>query len=104
MRPYEIVLCVDCERSRFKFLGEKTLDFSKALQIAQSMEMEEKKSSELKDWGSSGMLKTKEVHRLGAKARKPRKFSKETGEKSKGAWYRCGSTEHNSSELSLIHI
>ena len=41
-----------------KLLGEKTLDLSKALQIAQSMEREEKKSSELMDSGSSGMLKT----------------------------------------------
>ena len=73
-----------------KLLGEKTLDFAKALQIAQSMEMEERKSSELKDSGSSGMLKTEEVHRLGAKTRKPKNFSKEKGEKSKGACYRCG--------------
>ena len=79
-------------------VGEKTLDFSKALKIAQSMEMEERKSSELKDSGSSGMLKTEEVHWLGAKARKPKTFSKEKGEKSKGACYRCGNTEHNSSE------
>ena len=61
-------------------------------------EMEERKSSELKDSGSSGMLKTEEVHRLGAKTRKPKNFSKEKGEKSKGACYRCGNTEHNSSE------
>ena len=54
-----------------KLLREKTLDFSKALHIAQSMEMVEKKSSELKDSGSSGMLKAEEVHRLGAEARKP---------------------------------
>ena len=81
-----------------KLLGEKTLDFSEALQIAQSMEMQERKSSELKDSGSSGMLKTDEVHRLGAKARKPKKFSKGKGEKSKGACYRCRNTEHNSSE------
>ncbi|XP_044166137.1 uncharacterized protein K02A2.6-like [Acropora millepora] len=81
-----------------KLLSEKTLDFAKALQIAQSMEMAERKSSELKDSGSSGMFKTEEVHRLGAKARKPKKFSKEKGEKSKGACYRCGNTEHNSSE------
>ena len=81
-----------------KLLGEKSLDFAKALQIAQSMEMAERKSSELKDSGSFGMLKTEEVHRLGAKARKPKKFSKEKGEKSKGACYRCGNTEHNSSE------
>ena len=81
-----------------KLLGEKTLDLSKALQIAQSMEREEKKSSELMDSGSSGMLKTEEVHRLGGKARKPKKFSKEKGEKAKGACYRCGNTEHYSSE------
>ena len=61
-------------------------------------EMEERKSSELKDSGSSGMLKTEEVHRLGAKTRKPKNFSKEKGEKSKGVCYRCGNTEHNSSE------
>ena len=48
----------------------------------------EKKSSELKDSGSSGMLQTEEVHRLEGKARKPKKFSKEKGEKSKGACYR----------------
>ena len=81
-----------------KLLSEKTLDFAKALQIAQSMEKVERKSSELKDSGSSGMFTTEEVHQLGAKARKPKKFSKEKGEKSKGACYRCGNTEHNSSE------
>ena len=32
-----------------KLLGKKTLDFSKAMEIAQSMEMAEKKSLELKD-------------------------------------------------------
>ena len=81
-----------------KLLGEKTLDFSKALQIAQSMEMGEKKSSELKDSGSSGMLKTEEVHRLGERLANPRHFSKDKGEKSKTACYRCGNTKHNSSE------
>ena len=44
------------------------------------------------------MLQTEEVHRLEGKARKPKKFSKEKGEKSKSACYRCGNTEHNSSE------
>ena len=39
-----------------KLLGEKTFDFSKALGIAQSMEMAEKKASELKDSGSSECL------------------------------------------------
>ena len=62
------------------------------------MEMVENKSSDLKDLGSSGMLKTEEVHRLVAKARKPKKFSRDKGEKSKPACYRCGNTEHNSSE------
>ena len=85
-----------------KLLGEKTLDLSKALHIAQSMEKEEKKSSELMDSGSSGMLKTEEVHRLGGKARKPKKFSKQKGEKAKGACYRCGNTEHYSSECKYI--
>ncbi|XP_068684871.1 uncharacterized protein [Montipora foliosa] len=81
-----------------KPLGEKTLDFSKAMEIAQSMEIAEKKSSELKDLGSSGMLKTEEVHRLRGKAHKPKKCSKDKGEKSKSACYRCGNTEHLSSE------
>ena len=60
--------------------------------------MTEKKSLELKDSGSSGMLKTEEVHRLGRRARKPKKFSKDKGEKSKTACHCCGNTEHNSSE------
>ena len=81
-----------------KLLGEKTLDFSKAMEIAQSMEIAEKKSSELKDLRSSGMLKTEEVRRRGGKAHKPKKCSKDKGEKSKSACYRCGNTEHLSSE------
>ena len=62
------------------------------------MEMDEKKSLELKDSGSFRMLKTEEVHQLGAEARKPKKFSNDKGEKSKTACYHCGNTEHNSSE------
>ena len=77
--------------------SKKSVGRENFVRIAQSMEMEEK-SSELKDSGSSGMLKTEEVHRLGSKARKPKKFSKGKGEKSKGACYHCGNTEHNSSE------
>ena len=50
-----------------KLLGEKTLDFSEALEAAQSMEMEEKKSAELKDSGSSEMLKTEKSSSAGGK-------------------------------------
>ena len=57
-----------------------------------------KKSSELKHSGSSGMLKTEEVHRLGERLANPRHFSKDKGEKSKTACYRCGNTKHYSSE------
>ena len=60
--------------------SKETVGRENFVRITQSLEMEEKKSSELKDSGSSGMLKTEEVHRLGSKARKPKKFSKEKGE------------------------
>ena len=35
---------------------------------------------------------------LGKKAHKPRKFTKDKGEKSKTACHRCGNTEHGRSE------
>ena len=47
-----------------KLLSEKTLDFSKAMEIAQSMEMKEKKSMELKELGAPGSAQVQDVYQL----------------------------------------
>ncbi|XP_048590103.1 uncharacterized protein K02A2.6-like [Nematostella vectensis] len=78
-----------------KLLTEKTLTFAKALEIAQSMEMAESKSSELKGSGSSGSGCVEEVHQLGKKPQKHKKFTQNKGGKPKTACHRCGSAEHD---------
>ncbi|XP_048578018.1 uncharacterized protein K02A2.6-like [Nematostella vectensis] len=78
-----------------KLLTEKTLTFAKALEIAQSMETAESKSSELKGSGSSGSGCVEEVHQLGKKPQKHKKFTQNKGGKPKTACHRCGSAEHD---------
>ena len=41
------------------------------------------------------MLKSKEIHQLGKKARKPKRITKDKGEKFRTASHRCGNTKRN---------
>ena len=72
-----------------KLLSEKTLDFSKATEIAQCMEMAEKKSMELKELGASGSAQVQDVYQL--------KKNVSSGEKY-GHCYCCGDTGHYSNK------
>ena len=76
--------------------GDK-LDFKKALEIAQAMELADKHAREI---AAPGTATSKPVHQVHVDKRKQTKSQSQTNSKAKGAGarkpcYRCGKNEHN---------
>ena len=77
-----------------KLLSERDLTFNKALQIAQSMEMAELQSAELKDTGLSGSASTATIHQINSKSMQSTQAKPEPKKEQDKECFRCGGKDH----------